>query len=287
MPVTASPAWIGNRSLEAMMTDSLDLDAYLERVQWGGGVRPTYDTLRGLLGAHMAAIPFENLDVLSGRPIRLDLDGLQDKLVRARRGGYCFEHGTLFAAVLEGLGFKPVRHSARVVVIVPRTAAPRAHMFLTVRVAEGTFVLDPGFGALAPRLPVPLLDGVPARIGSETHWMVRDGSHWLLRTRTAEKELNCWLSTLEEDSLVDFEVGNHYTATHPSSPFVNRLLMRALTADGRVTVMNRDVNIHRGDTSETMRLDSRTSLRALIVDHFGFDLAEVERLRVPSIPEWD
>lgn len=235
----------------------------------------------------MAAVPFENLDVLLGRPIRLDLDSIQGKLVRVRRGGYCFEHGMLFAAVLEELGFKPVRHTARVVVIMSRKAAPRGHMFLTVPIAEGTFVVDPGFGALAPRLPVPLLDGVEARIGSETHWMARDGDLWVLRTRTPEKEIDCWLSTLEEDNLVDFEVGNHYTATHPSSPFVNRMMMRALTEDGRVTVMNREVKIHRGNVSEAMQLDDRTSLRTLIVDHFGFDLPEVEHLRVPSIPEWD
>jgi N-hydroxyarylamine O-acetyltransferase len=36
--------------------------------------------------AHLGAIPFENLDILLGRPIRLDLEGVQDKLVRRRRG---------------------------------------------------------------------------------------------------------------------------------------------------------------------------------------------------------
>lgn len=269
------------------MANSLDLEAYLERINWGADACPTYDVLRGLLAAHMTAIPFENLDVLFGRHIRLDLDGLQEKLVRARRGGYCFEHGMLFAAVLEAFGFKPVRHTARVTVIVSRTEAPRSHMFLTVPVAEGTFVVDPGFGVLAPRLPVPLLDRVEARIDSETHWMARDGNHWVLRTRTAERDINCWASALEEDNLVDFEVGNHYVATHPSSPFVNRLMMRALTEDGRVTVMNREVKIHRGNTSEATQLDNRTSLRKVIADYFGFDLVEIEQLGVPSIPEWD
>ena len=66
--------------------------------------------------------------MLLGRPIRLDLASLQDKLVRRRRGGYCFEQVTLFAAVLERLGFAPVRHTARVIRVVPRTEAPRSHM---------------------------------------------------------------------------------------------------------------------------------------------------------------
>ncbi|HEY6895457.1 MAG TPA: arylamine N-acetyltransferase, partial [Rhodanobacteraceae bacterium] len=68
----------------------LDLEAYLARIQWNGARTPTLATLRALLQAHMRAIPFENLDVLLGRPVRLDLDGVQSKLVLARRGGYCF-----------------------------------------------------------------------------------------------------------------------------------------------------------------------------------------------------
>ena len=91
------------------MTESIDLDAYLARIQWGSPVRQDLATLSALLRAHMTRIPFENLDVLLGHPIRLDLEGLQAKLVRARRGGYCFEHATLFAAALEALGFAPVR----------------------------------------------------------------------------------------------------------------------------------------------------------------------------------
>ena len=49
----------------------------------------------------MSRIPFENLDVLLGRPIRIDLASIQAKLVAASRGGYCFEHARLFAAVLD------------------------------------------------------------------------------------------------------------------------------------------------------------------------------------------
>jgi N-hydroxyarylamine O-acetyltransferase len=97
------------------MSDSLDLNAYFERINWGGGTNPTFATLAGLLRAHLLLIPFENLDILLGRGVRLDLDGLQAKLIHAHRGGYCFEHSILFAAVLEKLGFHTVRHTARVI----------------------------------------------------------------------------------------------------------------------------------------------------------------------------
>ena len=113
---------------------TVDLDAYFQRIRWTGATMPTFDTLAGILRAHDAAIPFENLDVLLGRPIRLDLDSIQAKLVTASRGGYCFEHATLFAAVLEQLGFQPTRHAARVILFDPPSEAARSHMFLTVAV---------------------------------------------------------------------------------------------------------------------------------------------------------
>jgi len=269
-----------------MTATTLDLDGYLERIHYGGGTLPSFDTLVGILRAHMAAIPFENLDVLLGRPVRLDLDAVQHKLVRAHRGGYCFEQATLFAVVLERLGFHPIRHTARVVLVSPRTESPRTHMFLTVPLGEDTFVVDPGFGTLAPDVPVLLGEAVGAHTGAQTHWMVRDGNHWVLRAQTGDRELDCWVSTLDQDNLVDFEVGNHFTATHRTSPFVNRIMLRALTGDGRVSLMNRDLTIRRGNEVCTTQLADRTALRALLVQYFGFDLPEVERLLVPSIPEW-
>jgi N-hydroxyarylamine O-acetyltransferase len=266
---------------------TLDLDAYFDRIRWDGGTRPTFDTLAGLLHAHMSSIPFENLDVLLGRPIRLDLEGLQDKLVRAHRGGYCFEQATLFATALEKLGFAPIRHSARVVLVNPRTVAPRTHMFLTVALPGGTFVVDPGFGAQAPRAPVPLVDRSEVRVDDETHWMVRDGRYWMLQADAGDEIIDCWASTLEHENLIDFELANHFTATHASSPFVNRLMLFAHTEHTRITVLNRDVTLWRGEEPHSTQLADRAALRALLIEHFGFELPEVARLRVPSIPEWD
>lgn len=269
------------------MTPDLDLDAYFERIRWSGATLPRFDTLAGLVSAHMAAIPFENLDVLLGRPVRLDLGAVQAKLVGARRGGYCFEHSTLLAAVLERVGFHPIRHSARVTMAGARTAAPRTHMFLTVALGDDTFVVDAGFGSLAPAFPVPLLDGEAAHDADATHWMARDGHFWVLRARSDGKTIDAWASTLEHDNPVDFEMANHFVSTHPESPFVNRILMRALTRDGRVAVMNRDVTVRQGTESRASQLPDRPALRSLLGEHFGIDLPEVERLRVPSIPEWE
>jgi N-hydroxyarylamine O-acetyltransferase len=97
-----------------MSDHRLDLEAYFGRIQYHGRrcVHPT--VLAEIHEAHVAAIPFENLDVLLRRPIRLDGAALEAKLVRSRRGGYCFEQNELFAQALLAEGFAVARLAARV-----------------------------------------------------------------------------------------------------------------------------------------------------------------------------
>ena len=267
------------------MANALDLEAYLDRVNWRGRTARDYATLAGLLDAHIAHIPFENFDILLGRPVRLDLEGLQSKMVKSSRGGYCFEHGALFAAALERLGFEPVRHAARVIVFQPPSKSPRTHMFLTVGVDGARYVVDPGFGPFASRLPVPL-DGAGVPAERPTHRIARDGEYWVMHATRDGAQFPAWVSTLEVEHPVDFEMANHFTATHPGSRFVNGIMASAVAPGGRVNVMNRDVTVIHEGKAETSVLPDRSALRAVLAEHFGFDLPEAETMRVPDVPDW-
>ena len=267
-----------------------DLDAYLARigVRGRGSLDPpaSIDSVAALLQAHMVAIPFENLDVLLGRGVRVDLESVTAKLVTARRGGYCFEHGTLFQAALRALGIEATAHAARVLLVAPKADAPRTHMFLTIVDGGTTWVLDPGFGGQGPLVPVPLVEAEEVRHGRDRHHLVRRDGEWVLEGLVNGAMTALWTSSLESQFPIDFALANHYVATFPESPFVTRLMIRALTPDGRVSAMNRDVTELRDGVIEKRQLADRGDLRALLARHFGFDLAEVENLRVPSVPEW-
>src|SRR4051794_34635357 len=110
--------------------DRLDLDAYLARIGQEAGP-PDAATLDRLHRAHVRTIPFENLDVVLGRPVATDLQSVQNKLVARRRGGYCYEHTVLFGAVLERLGYRVRRLLARIG-DDPVRPRPRTHMALHV-----------------------------------------------------------------------------------------------------------------------------------------------------------
>jgi len=114
------------------MAGDFDLDAYFARIGFGGSAGPNLATLTALHAAHVAAIPFESLDPLFGRPVKLDLDSLQAKMVGRRRGGYCFEQNHLFRGALEAIGFTVTGLGGRVVWMSAPDAplGPRLHMLL-------------------------------------------------------------------------------------------------------------------------------------------------------------
>ena len=121
-----------------------DAGAYLDRIVYDGPTEPTAATLAGLHRAHMLAVPFENLDLHLGLRNVLDPGHVFDKVVRRRRGGWCFELNGLFALLLEHLGYPVTRYAAAVVLSDPPT---RDFAHLTLRVdLDDPWLADVGFG---------------------------------------------------------------------------------------------------------------------------------------------
>ena len=91
-----------------------DLTRYFERIGYGGPTAPSLSNLDALILAHVMAIPFENIDILIGRPIAIDPASIEDKLITRHRGGYCFEQNAYLMHVLRALGYEVTPLAARV-----------------------------------------------------------------------------------------------------------------------------------------------------------------------------
>lgn len=155
--------------------ERLDLDAYLARIGYRGDRSPTIATLRALHFAHVTSIPFENLEIVLGRGLPLDLEPLQDKLVRRSRGGYCFEHARLFSAAAERLGFGVTGLLSRVSMGSGKLR-PATHAVPLVTTADTgeRWLCDVGFGS-SPLQPIEFADGTVTSHGGWTHRLALDG----------------------------------------------------------------------------------------------------------------
>ncbi|WP_196780920.1 arylamine N-acetyltransferase family protein [Nocardioides sambongensis] len=166
-------------------TADLDLDGYLERLGVAAA-EPSLPALGELHEAHVRRFTFDNIDVLLEQHPGVGLSAIQEKFVGRGRGGYCFEHATLFAAALERLGYPVRRHLGRVPA-ADGTLQARTHMTVAVRVADRWWLCDPGFGMSLIR-PIRLADGVEAdHYGWGSKVVAADGIGWsLLRRRDGE-----------------------------------------------------------------------------------------------------
>ncbi|WP_405613692.1 arylamine N-acetyltransferase [Streptomyces sp. NBC_00076] len=128
--------------------DSTEVDAYLRRIGVEPPVRPTVEALRELQLRHLQSVPFENLSVHLGEEIVLEEKRLLDKVVGARRGGFCYELNGAFGSLLAALGFDVHLLAARVYGDEGRLGIPYDHLALRVQTVDGgAWLADVGFGA--------------------------------------------------------------------------------------------------------------------------------------------
>lgn len=260
---------------------AVDLGAYLDRIGQAGTRSTGTELLGALHAAHLAHIPFENVDVVLGRGVRLDLDAIQEKLVGNGRGGYCFEQNILFSAVLGRLGFDVTDLAGRVRPPGATRVMARSHMLLRVVVDGREWLADVGFGASGPIWPVPM-DGTPVRQVGVAYRVGRDGHEHVLQAGRGRAWFDLYSFTLEPAHAADYEQANHFTSTHPSSPFVRGLTVQLSTTLARHTLRGRSYTIQRGEDEERVDLDV-ARFDDLLVSTFGLRLDAGDRERLIDI----
>lgn len=260
---------------------SVDLDKYFKRIGYNGPRDASATTLRELHNLHPQAIPFENLDPLLGRPVKLDLELLQAKLVDAGRGGYCFEHNTLFANVLRQLGFKVQEGTARVRWTMPQgVRTPRVHCLLFVEAEGDDYLVDVGFGGNVLTAPLKLASRDEQKTPHEDFRLVDEDD----RVVVQEARINgAWTPLYAYDFAdthpADYEMGNWLTSTHPQSIFVNGLLGARSEPGKRYAIRDNQLAVHtlNGGT-EKKTLGSADEIRDALTDLFKLRLDQLEGL---------
>jgi N-hydroxyarylamine O-acetyltransferase len=254
----------------------MDLEAYFARIGHDGPRTPDHATLTALVRAHLAAIPFENLDVQLRRPVSLDPQAIFDKLVTRRRGGWCYEQNGLFGRVLEALGYTVRRTSAGVMRQVRGEAALGNHLMLVVTIEGRPWLVDVGFGG-TQGAPLPLAPGEAQQPPYVV--AVREAEGWW---RFEERYGgNAPFSYDFHDAPADEALFARQCAemqVDPESPFVQNLVVQRRQGDCHATLRGR-VLVERGPAGETREtLQNAEALVERLDQRFGLQVPEAAGL---------
>lgn len=265
---------------EPATTAAIDLDAYFRRIGYEGERTPTLETLHAIHVRHAVAIAFENLNPLLKQPVRLDLESLEQKMVRDGRGGYCYEQNLLFSHVLKALGFRVAGLKAAVLWNAPEDdIPPRTHMLLRVDLAEGPYIADVGFGGLTLTGPLRLQPDIEQATPHEPFRLLRAGEDFLMQAKLRGEWKPLYHFDLQEQVPRDYEIINWYYSSNPDSLFVSGLMVARAAADRRYALLNNELAVHRLNGTERRSLRNAAEMRETLARDF--------RLTLPDAPELD
>lgn len=257
------------------------LNRYLERIAMEPPKHPNRWYLDRLIERHMIAIPFEALDLYTGRAkIALDLDCLFEKIVENHRGGYCFELNKLFHFLLKELGYDAYSCFCRVQEGGIMSEAI-SHRGIIVRMEGKKFFCDVGFGNYMSRGAIELVPNVRQRIGTDIYWFEKYNEYWLdlfrqpqnlinedgsVTVGRSRRELRVCVAEMEEQ---DFEVFNTQF-NMPGSYFSECLMVGKLTENGALAINDQKIFSRiEGNYKIHSKLKNERELWAVLREEFG------------------
>ncbi|MBQ4544179.1 MAG: arylamine N-acetyltransferase [Oscillospiraceae bacterium] len=245
-------------------------EEYLLRIGYSGVHHATKEVLAELMQCHFMSVPFENLDVYyAHKEPDLSTASLYDKIVKNRRGGYCFELNGLFLHLLRAFGFSCTARQARI--IKGEFLSPPSHEVIVVKIDGKSLFCDVGFGGPVPPSPVEIIcDSVQESDGRR--YMFSDGGEEI--TLSVEKDgtfAPLMMFSKKPSAPVDFLPLNAFCAHSPIEPFIHKQMAWKRTCDGKVSI-DGDIFRTESDGAVTEKLiETPDELRVILSQYFGIE----------------
>jgi N-hydroxyarylamine O-acetyltransferase len=256
----------------------MDINKYLERIQYKGKVAPELKILHDLQYQHLLNIPFENLDIHYGTKTVLDLEILYKKLILKKRGGACSELNGLYIELLKSFGFKAKIISARVFNETTSDFGPEFdHMAIIVKLDNKEYLTDVGFGDFIVS-PLKLIlnetqnDEAGNFVIEETQ-----NDYFLVSKLESQSKKPIYKFKKFEKSLKEFQPMADYHQTSPDSSFTQRKLITKLTGNGRITISGKHLKIKKGaEVVFQKHLENEVDYFDSLQEYFNFEPNGIE-----------
>lgn len=242
---------------------------YLQRINYSGALQPTYDVLCQLQSKHLLAIPFENLDIHYGNSIALDIDQIFEKVIRQKRGGFCYELNSLFYELLCSIGFDAERISARVYKKDGSYGLEFDHLAILVTINKTQYLTDVGFGEFSFH---------PLKLALRTiqednrgPFVIDQYDNEYLRVNKVlnEKETPEYIFKIIPRAFDDFKNRCNFHQTSPQSHFTQKKLISRATENGRITISGSTLKIKEHEVTKEIDLTTEEAFDQQLWKWFG------------------
>lgn len=253
-----------------MHAQNFILDDYLNRIGYSGDRAPNAKTLAAIMRCQLFTVPFENLDVQTGKIVSLVPEDMVDKIVYQSRGGYCYEVNGVFAMALSALGFEYTLVGARPMFYPARR--PRTHMVLAVKADNDVWLCDTGFGSFGIRAPLALskVDSVIQQ-DDDLYRLIKNNDEYTMQALVDGEWTSQYGFDLYPHELIDFAPANFYNSKHPDAIFVQKLLVVKHFPNGRhILLGHRLKTIAQGETRIMDLTDA--DIKDLLKTEFGLTI---------------
>ncbi len=249
----------------------MNIKKYLERINYVGQVKPTFEVLSKLQIMHLLHIPFENLDIHNHRTI--DLTNLFDKIITRKRGGFCYELNGLFYQLLKEIGFTVKRVSARVYDNKKVYSPEFDHMTLIVEIEHNNYLVDVGFGEFSFYPIEVALNKETNDPGGIFKIETFDNGYKIIKKKNENGMfMPEYIFSEKERQLEEFYDRCNYHQTSNESHFMKKRICSLPTENGRITLTGDILKItENGKVTET-QLSNDQQIQEELWNYFGIKL---------------
>lgn len=247
----------------------MDVNAYLNRINFVGDLDVSYDILKKLQQCHLLHVPFENLDIHRNIQITLDIERIFNKIVKNNRGGFCYELNGLFFELLTELGFDAFRISAQVYDKVKGYGPEFDHMAIIVNLNGKQYLVDVGFGAFAfAPLEIKIGEEVSDELKSYIFESIEE-KMVLVSTIDDNNYIPNYKFKIQSRNYSDFKEVCKYHQTSELSHFTSKRLISMFTTTGRSTITDRLLKITKNGEIYEESLDNDSTYKNALKQYFN------------------
>lgn len=243
----------------------MNIAQYLKRMDVNKPVDVGIDSLSWLQSQHMLTIPFENLDVINGVRIPLDVEAYYNKIIPQSRGGFCYELNGLFYWLLGELGYSNYLIACTVQSGEDEWAIEESHASQIVELDQ-PYLVDVGFGDSA-RIPLPL-NGEEKKDISGSFRVIQLEDDFYHKQKKVDGE---WVSSYrflnKAKQLNEFEEVCNYVQTSPESHFTQGRFITIATPNGRRTLIKNTLTITEDNVKRKEEVEE-SDVQELLEDKF-------------------